>query len=95
MSGQTIFIIVLTALITLILMKNTDNMEFWIFGVSQIPKLAILGTMLAIGFILGYMAGRPSKKHPVGDNLPEEEEPVEETSQKKLNLSDEDRDYIS
>jgi uncharacterized integral membrane protein len=61
MNSKTIFIIVVTILVTVILMKNTDEVNFWIFGNHSIPKLAVLGVMFGIGLILGYMAGRPRK----------------------------------
>jgi uncharacterized integral membrane protein len=61
MSSKTIFIIVVTILVTIILMKNTDEVSFWIFGNHSVPKLAVLGVMFGVGLILGYMAGRPKK----------------------------------
>lgn len=61
MNSKTIFIIVVTILVTVILMKNTDEVNFWIFGDRSIPKLAVLGVMFGTGLILGYMAGRPRK----------------------------------
>lgn len=62
MKAKTIFIIVLTALVTIVLMKNADEVNFWIFGDYTIPKLAILGTMFLIGVIVGWMLGRSKKK---------------------------------
>ncbi|WP_374163357.1 hypothetical protein [Arcticibacter sp. MXS-1] len=92
MSGKTIFIIVVTVLVTVILMNNTEEIDFWIFGITRIPKLAVLGTMLIVGFILGFLAGRPRRK-----TLPYTE-PADETAELeeyRSKLSDEDRDYIS
>ncbi len=94
MSGKTIFIIVITILVTVILMNNTDEIDFWIFGVARIPKLAILGAMFVTGFVLGFLAGRPRKnnitvhEHP---SAPADFEPEDNRSK----LSDEDRDYIN
>lgn len=62
MKAKTIFIIILTALVTIILMKNADEVNFWIFGDYTIPKLAVLGTMFLIGVIVGWMLGRSRKK---------------------------------
>lgn len=62
MRAKTIFIIVVTVLVTVILMKNTDEVSFWIFGNRYVPKLAVLGVMFGTGLILGYLAGRPRKK---------------------------------
>lgn len=92
MKAKTIFIIVLTALVTIILMKNLDEVNFWIFGNYSIPKLAVLGTMFVIGVIVGLMLGRSRKKKedlPVaGDDYTDP--PLEINPP----LSQEDTDYI-
>jgi uncharacterized integral membrane protein len=90
MSVKTIFIIIISVLVTVILMNNTDDVNFWIFGNTRVPKLAILGAMFVLGLIIGYLVGRPKQSrkpnHPdlvaEDDNLPEDY------------LSDEDREYI-
>lgn len=90
MRVKTIFIIIISVLVTVILMNNTDDVNFWIFGNTRVPKLAILGAMFVLGLIIGYLAGRPKQasKHnqpdlaAEDDNLPED------------HLSDEDREYI-
>jgi hypothetical protein len=92
MSGKTIFIIVASALVTIILMNNTEPIDFWLFGATQIPKLAILGIMFALGFVIGVMAGRTRKKESA-HREPEFE--VTETRDRNSALSDEDRDYIN
>ena len=61
MNSKTIFIIVATTIVTIILMKNTDEVNFWIFGNYSVPKLAVLGVMFGTGLIVGYLAGRPKK----------------------------------
>lgn len=61
MSSKTIIIVVATILVTIILMKNTDEVNFWIFGNHSVPKLAVLGVMFGVGLILGYLVGRPKK----------------------------------
>lgn len=63
MSPKTIFIIVVTILVTIVLMKNTDEVNFWIFGNHSVPKLAVLGVMFGIGLIVGYLVGRPRKSN--------------------------------
>jgi len=99
MSGKTIFIIIVTALVTLVLFNNTEDMGVWLFGVSKIPKLAVLGSMLGLGFIMGFIAGRPKRKaEPVyDDSLDDEGQNMEPylKEKKTSRLSDEDRDYIS
>lgn len=93
MSAKTIFIIIISVLVTIILMKNTDEVRFWIFGDASVPKLAILGVMFALGLIVGFLLGRPRKK-----TVAEAQEPVAAPGnsfrKENTNLSDEDRDYI-
>lgn len=62
MRAKTIFIIIMTVLVTVILMNNTDSVTFWIFGDVQIPKLAILGVLFALGFLLGFLARGQRKR---------------------------------
>ena len=91
MSAKTIFIIIVTVLVTIILMKNTDEVSFWIFGDAQIPKLTVLGVMFGLGLIVGFMAGRPKKKQEITGSYDDYKPAPEE---KKV-LSDDDRDYIN
>ena len=91
MSAKTIFIIIVTVLVTVILMKNTDEVSFWIFGDAKVPKLAVLGVMFGLGLIVGYLTGRPKKKEEISESFPDYKSPAEE---KQTYLSDEDRDYI-
>lgn len=92
MSAKTIFIIVLTVLVTVILMKNMDEVNFWIFGTRSVPKLAVLGTMFFIGAVVGFLVGRPKKKLPLPDEDPETDDPVFEV---KKPLNPDDSDYIN
>jgi uncharacterized integral membrane protein len=92
MSIKTIFIIIITILVTVILMNNTDEVNFWIFGQMYIPKLAILGVMFALGFIAGYMAGRPRTRV---NEIQEAEIQKNFDPSDRDKLSDEDREYIS
>jgi hypothetical protein len=95
MSFKTIFVIVVSVLVTIILMNNTDEIDFWIFGDAIIPKLAVLGFMFGLGLIVGFLAGRPGKKSVVKD-YPEndEDQNIEPYTGKQDQLSDEDREYI-
>ncbi|MHB1178906.1 MAG: hypothetical protein ACYCZO_11305 [Daejeonella sp.] len=96
MSFKTIFIIVISVLVTVILMNNTDEIDFWIFGEARIPKLTILGSMFGIGLLVGFVAGRPRKKLPIAtqtENVPGENQQVLHTENRNQ-LSDEDREYI-
>lgn len=93
MKGKTIFIILLTAVLTIFLMVNNDAVEFnFIIGKPvEVSKLIVIGVCILIGFILGFIAGRPRKTYNTYDDAINEESEVEQ----KSTLSDEDRDYIS
>ena len=90
MSAKTIFIIVITVLVTIILMKNTDEVTFWLFGDTSVPKLAVLGCMFGLGFAVGFAAGRPRKKASV--DKPADTSYPQETG--KPGLNEEDSNYI-
>ena len=87
MSAKTIFLVIISVLVTIILMKNTDEVNFWLFGDRSVPKLAVLGVMFLSGAIVGFMLGRPRRRNSTDEHLPEDR--TERT------LSQEDRDYIS
>ncbi|HEX8377199.1 MAG TPA: hypothetical protein VF602_05230 [Pedobacter sp.] len=92
MSGKSIFIIIVSVLVTIILMNNTDAIDFWIFGITKVPKLAILGVMFATGFVLGVLAGRPKKKEIIYKDAPVE---ALSTQDSRSGLTEEDKDYIN
>ncbi len=97
MTFKTIFIIVISVMVTIILMNNTDEINFWIFGNARIPKLAVLGVMFGLGLIIGFMAGRPRKG--IQSDSFNASEPIlnkdqDYTKNDEDQLSDEDRDYI-
>ncbi len=94
MSLKTILIIIITVLTTVILMNNTEEIDFWLFGDTQIPKLTILGGVFIAGTVVGFLAGRPGKKNAI--NTPEAPTPEKLPSETVIRhqLSDEDRDYI-
>ncbi|MEE1943662.1 hypothetical protein VRU48_00995 [Pedobacter sp. KR3-3] len=93
MKAKTIFIIVVTALLTTFLLINREAVPFdFIIGKEvYISKLIVIGVCILIGFILGFIAGRPKKTLSSYDTEIEKHQPVEN----KSTLSDEDRDYIS
>ncbi|MFM6975925.1 MAG: hypothetical protein ACKOW2_03645 [Sphingobacteriaceae bacterium] len=93
MSAKSIFIIITTVLITVVLMNNTDEVNFWIFGQASIPKLAILGTMFGLGWIIGFLMGRPGSRSSQSDEYDNYTEI--ERSNHASKLSPEDQDYIS
>ena len=97
MTFKTIFIIVVSVLVTIILMNNTDEVNFWFFGNARIPKLAVLGVMFGLGLIIGFMAGRPRRR--IQSDSSNTAEALQDKDHNYINndddqLSDEDRDYI-
>lgn len=94
MAFKTIFIIIVSVLVTIILMNNTEEIHFWIFGDARIPKLAVLGVMFGLGLVIGFLAGRPRKKITAAA-ITEPTPGFQETETERHDyLSDEDRDYI-
>ncbi|WP_343535260.1 LapA family protein [Pedobacter sp.] len=93
MKGKTISIIVITALLTLFLVANNDAVEFnFLLGKPvEVSKLIVIGICILIGFILGFIAGRPRKTY----SSYNEEVEKNYANEQKNTLSDEDRDYIS
>jgi hypothetical protein len=93
MRAKTIFVIIITFLITVILMQNTDEVKFTVlFWDLYLPKLVILTGVIVAGIILGLLIGsRPSK--PAINNYPNENQ--NNTNTPFDTLSKEDRDYIS
>ncbi|TCD04460.1 LapA family protein [Pedobacter frigidisoli] len=92
MSAKTISIIILTALLTIFLMVNTEPVDFDFLVTSvAVSKLLVIGVCVVIGFIIGFIVGRPRKTVSSYDDEIEKQQPVSN----KKELSDEDRDYIS
>ncbi len=91
MKAKTIFIIIVSALVTIVLMKNTEEVNFWIFKDVSVPKLAVLGVLFALGFIVGFLARRPKRR--------EEQFSIEESTtpavSDKEKWDDENKDYIT
>lgn len=94
MKTKTIFIIIATALLTAFLFLNNDEVEFNFIVVNNVlvSKLIVIGICVLIGFIIGFLVGRPRKTVSSYDT---EIEKGYSNSETKANLSDEDRDYIS
>jgi len=94
MKAKTIFVIIITALLTIFLTVNSDEVDFNFIIGEPVPvsKLIVIGVCVLIGFILGFIVGRPRKTVNSYDN---EIERSAHTNEHKSGLSDEDRDYIS
>lgn len=92
MSVKTISIIAITAIIIIFLMLNTEVVEFnFIFGKADVSKLVIVGVCTFIGFIVGYWAAKPKTTVTSYDKDGLQDNPADRRNE----LSDEDRDYIS
>jgi uncharacterized integral membrane protein len=88
----TMFIIVITVLLTIVLMQNTEPVKFTIlFGTFYISKLMALLSFSAVAFVLGILVGRPKKARSIATDDNDDDY----TDDKTDTLSDEDRDYIS
>jgi putative membrane protein len=91
MRAKTLFIILVTAFITVFLVMNTDEVAFnFIYAQKSVSKLLVIGVCTFVGFVLGYWAGRPKTVVSSYDDKFDHTEPNSKNS-----LSDEDRDYIS
>ena len=93
---KTIIIVVVAILLTIVFMQNRDAVKFTLlFGTSYISKITIMLAMAVIGFILGFMLGRPGSskyKHTSYDD----DKPANTIDELKPNtLSDDDRDYLN
>ena len=95
MKAKTIFIIILTAILTIFLTVNSDAVDFnFLIGEPvAVSKLIVIGTCVLIGFIIGFVVGRPRKTVSSYDTAIEQQN--QSTVKSNSNLSDEDRDYIS
>jgi uncharacterized integral membrane protein len=92
MRTKTIFIIIFTAIFTVFLMINTDEVEFdFIFVKKDISKLIVVGVFTLFGFILGYWAAKPKTVVSTYDKFDENSENTDHRN----TLSQEDKDYIS
>jgi len=102
MSFKTIIIIILSILITVIFMQNTDQVLFTILWKElYVSKLIMMLVVTLFGFIIGVIVARPKKKKQVIQNA---DVPLEVTQSedkdyiempKKQGLSNEDRDYLN
>nr|MBC7611975.1 hypothetical protein [Pseudopedobacter sp.] len=105
MSFKTIIIIILSVLITIIFMQNTDEVFFTILWKQfSVSKLLMMAIVTVFGFIIGVIVARPKKKKetitaskevPFEVNQSNNDE-TDYISMKKPNaLTDEDKDYIN
>ena len=95
MRAKTIFIIIVTVLITVFLMVNTDPVDFnFLVAEVAVSKLIVIGFCTILGFALGFLAGRPKTTVTSYDDSFEADDDVKNPGNRDT-LSKEDRDYIS
>jgi uncharacterized integral membrane protein len=89
---KTIVIILITVLLTIVIMQNSDQVLFKIlFFETRISKLIIMLIIAAVAFILGYLVGRPRRAIRLGGD----EDSDDIHPNKPGTLSDDDKEYIN
>jgi uncharacterized integral membrane protein len=98
---KTIFIIVITILLTIVIMQNSDPVFFKVlFFTTRVSKLVMMLIVAIVAFIIGYLVGRPkrtilSKDYDHGYDEHDDRTHDGNVKPNTNTLSDEDRDYIS
>lgn len=98
---KTIFLIVATILLTVVIMQNNSPVLFKVlFFTTYTSKLMMMVWVALAAFIIGYLVGRPKVKkfgNDYGHGYDERDQSTHEglPKQSPNTLSDEDRDYIS
>jgi len=99
---KTIFIIIVTILLTIVIMQNAEPVPFKVlFFETTTSKLLMMAVMAIVGFVIGYLVGHPKKTRFTKEfdhSYDEHDEHNNDDRQPKRRfdtLSDEDRDYIS
>lgn len=83
MNTKYIFIILITAIVTIILVQNNETMSIQIlWSELKISKLVVLGLVFIVGLIVGLLWGAGMGKR----------EKIEEST--FSNISEEDKDFL-
>ena len=96
MRAKTIFIIIVTVLLTIILMNNTGNITLWIFQEMELSIILVFGVIFSLGFVLGFLA-RGKRKQPEQEVASEQSNADAEANRSYLDTSDDgysDEEYI-
>jgi uncharacterized integral membrane protein len=89
---RSVFIIVATLLLTIVILQNNQSVTFTFLIVRvRVPKLVVLTGVSVISFLLGIIAGRPKRY----DVQMREHDDHDGSGTHPNTLSDEDREYIS
>jgi uncharacterized integral membrane protein len=90
MSLKTFIIILITVVITIIFMQNTDEISIKLLAWDiRVTKLMILAVMALLGFLLGFLVGHRGKRKVLHSTPDNHSSPNDESD-----LDDEDRNYI-
>ncbi|WP_333863860.1 hypothetical protein [Sphingobacterium sp.] len=91
---RTIFLIFITVIITVICVQNPQSVKLIFFGETQIAlwKLLLAFFMAGIAFICLLKIGRKKQRVYEQEEL---DESGEENNDRKSQLSDEDREFLS
>ncbi|GAB3934006.1 hypothetical protein [Mucilaginibacter myungsuensis] len=98
---KTIFLIVVTILLTVVIMQNADQVYFEVlFFTIRTSKLMMMLWVAIAAFVIGYLVGRPNIKKfgdQQGYDADDKNNGDADTGyrDRRNTLSDEDRDYIS
>jgi uncharacterized integral membrane protein len=89
---KTIVVILITVMLTIVLMQNTEPVTFsFLWATFRISKLIMMTAVGVVAFILGVLVGRPSRVKKLGGTYIEGEHQRDDPN----TLSDEDKDYIN
>lgn len=89
---KTIIIILVTVILTIVLMQNTEPVSFsFLWATFKMSKLVMMAFIGVVTFILGVLVGRPARVKKLGGTFIEGEHERNNPN----TLSDEDKDYIS
>jgi uncharacterized integral membrane protein len=89
---KTIVVILITVMLTIVLMQNTEPVSFsFLWATFRMSKLVMMTAVSVTAFILGILVGRPSRVKRLGGTFIEGEHQREDPN----TLSDEDKEYIN
>src|SRR6201986_1078276 len=89
---KTMFIILVTVLLTIVLVQNNAPVPFsFLWATFRASKFLMMAIVAIVAFILGVLVGRPSKVKRLGVDYIEGEHERNAPG----TLSDEDREYIN
>lgn len=91
---RNIFLIFITVIITVVCVKNPQSVSLNFFGETQVAlwKLLLAFFIAGIAFLFALKIGKKKQQVYEQDNI---EESNEESSERRPQLSEEDREFLS